>query len=113
MKESDETNAVVGVAWYRLKQWQRLRAVSIDADDLEDTYEEWLRQAEQKVADLSALGLCVEKVDVDVERLIAWCNERGLELDGRARSAYVTEKLRQREQFRGVLGDDRLNHPSG
>jgi hypothetical protein len=96
MKESNEAKAVVGVAWYRLKQWQRLRAISTDADNLEDTYEEWLRQAEQKVAELGALGLCVEKVDVDVEQLIAWCNEHGLELDGRARSTYVTEKLSQR-----------------
>lgn len=61
MKEPNETKAVVGVAWYRLKQWQRLRAVSIDADDLEDTYEEWLRQAEQKVAELSAVGLCLKR----------------------------------------------------
>jgi hypothetical protein len=98
MKESSVTNAVVGVAWYRLKQWQRLRAISTDADNLEDTYEEWLRQAEQKVAELNALGLFVEKVDVDVEQLIAWCNERGLELDGHARSTYVTEILRQRQE---------------
>lgn len=80
MKKSNETTAVIGVAWYRINQWQRLRAVSIDADNLEDTYEEWLREAEQKVAEFRALGLCVEKVDVDVEQLIAWYNERGREL---------------------------------
>ena len=95
MKEPAETKTVVGVAWYRLGQWQRLRTVSIDADDLEDTYEEWLRAAEQTVAQLTTLGQCVEKVDIDVERVIAWCNERGLRFDARARSRYVAEKLRQ------------------
>ena len=89
---------MIGVAWYRINQWQRLRAVSIDADNLEDTYEEWLREAEQKVAEFGALGLRVEKVDVDVEQLIAWCNERGLKLDGGARSMYVTERLCQRDE---------------
>jgi len=55
-------------AWYRLKQWQRLRAVSIDADDLEDTYEIGCARRKQVTAELTALGMCVEKVDVDVER---------------------------------------------
>ena len=95
---TNERKTVVAVAWYRAKQWQRLRSVSIDDDDLEDTYEQWLHDAEQKFAELSSLGLCAEKVEVDVERLIAWCNEHGLELDGRARSRYVAEKLRQRHE---------------
>jgi hypothetical protein len=90
-----EQKLVVGFAWYRPAQWQRVRDISSDADDLEDTYEGWLRLAEQKLAELRAAGLHVEKVDVDSERLIIWCSERGLEINAQARSSYAAETLRE------------------
>ena len=93
--KGSEPEVVVGVAWYRRKQWQRVRNISTDADDLENTYEEWLRLAEQKLAELTAAGLRVEKVDLDSEELIVWCNERGLEINGQARSNYAAAKLRE------------------
>jgi hypothetical protein len=97
MTEPNESKQkmVVGFAWYRPAQWLRIRDISSDADDLEDTYEEWLRLAEQKFAELRAAGLHVEKVDVDSERLILWCNERGLEMNAQARSSYAAETLRE------------------
>ena len=96
-KETEPEELVVGVAWYQNKQWQRLRAISADSDGLEDTYDEWLRSAEQKFAELVGSGLRVEKVDIDSERLIAWCNERGFEINGQSRSSYVAHKLRERD----------------
>ena len=97
MTEPNESKQklVVGFAWYRPAQWQRVRDISSDADDLEDTYEEWLRLAEQKLAELRAAGLSVEKVDVDSERLILWCNEHGLEMNAQARSSYAADMLRE------------------
>ena len=97
MSEPNESKQklVVGFAWYRPAQWQRVRDISSDADDLEDTYEQWLSLAEQKVTELKASGLRVEKVDLDSEQLIAWCNERGLEVNAQARSRYAADKLRE------------------
>jgi hypothetical protein len=97
MNETNESKQkmVVGFAWYRPAQWQRVRDISSDAEDLEDTYEEWLRLAEQKLTELKAGGLRVEMVEVDSEQLILWCNERGLEINAQARSRYAAEKLRE------------------
>ena len=41
MKQSKESQnkMVVGFAWYRPEQWQRVRDISTDADSLEDSYE--------------------------------------------------------------------------
>jgi hypothetical protein len=90
-------NMVVGFAWYRPQQWQRVRDISSDADDLEETYEAWLRLAESKVIELRSAGLRVEKIDVNSEELVLWCNERGLELNAQARSRYAAEKLRNQD----------------
>ncbi|CAN5888701.1 hypothetical protein BH18ACI4_BH18ACI4_01350 [soil metagenome] len=70
---------VVGFAWYRPEQWQRVRDISSDVEALEDSHEEWLALAEKKVKELQSPGLRVEKVDIHSEQLILWCNERGLE----------------------------------
>ncbi|MEP6820350.1 MAG: hypothetical protein ABJA18_12515, partial [bacterium] len=86
---------VVGFAWYRPQQWQRVRDISSDADEMEDTYEAWLRLAEEKRAELIAGGLRVEKIDVDSEQLVLWCNEQGLEVNAQARSRYAVEKTRE------------------
>ena len=39
----------VGAAWYRSDQWDRLREVSEDRTDLENTWEEWVQVAEKSL----------------------------------------------------------------
>jgi hypothetical protein len=97
MKDPKNTpdKIVVGFAWYRPEQWQRVRDISSDTGALEDSYEEWLSLAEQKLKELSSSGLQVEKVDVHSEQLILWCNERGLEVNAQARSRYAAERLQE------------------
>jgi hypothetical protein len=100
--ESQDT-MVVGFAWYRPEQWQRIREISADADDLHESYLEWLRSAEERLKEIRSMGLRAEKVDVHSEELIAWCNERGLEINGEARSSYVAEKLSKLDQNRSLI----------
>ena len=85
----------LGMAWFRRGQWARVLEVSADRGLLEDTYDEWLAAATRLLRDLRAQGIDVEKMDVDVEVLVAWCNERGLDVNGSSRSRYAAEVLRQ------------------
>ena len=100
MKNSIESpdRMVLGFAWYRPDQWQRVREISADADDLHDNYLEWLQSAEERFQELRSSGLRVEKVEVHSEELLLWCNARGLEINGEARSLYVAERLSQLDQ---------------
>ena len=86
-----------GVAWWRPEQWARLRDIVADPDALEDTYEEWLAMATKELARLAKQGIVLAKVDVDVEELLAWCNEQGRAVDGEARAAFAAAKLQERE----------------
>lgn len=95
MDKANEGKTFYGLAWYRRHQWERLRAASVDVEDLEYAYDEWLRDAEKVFREVEASGVDVRKVDVDVEHLISWCKKRGLELNGAARSTYASEKVRQ------------------
>ncbi len=40
---------VAGIAWFRASQWQLLRSLATDADDLEETHEEWVKIAEKRL----------------------------------------------------------------
>lgn len=84
---------VVGVAWYRREQWARLVEVCADAHALDDSYDAWLRNATARFAELTAAGLTLERVDVDVERLLAWCLVQGRPVDNMARSEYAAKRL--------------------
>jgi hypothetical protein len=83
----------VGVAWYRPEQWQRLREISVDRDELDDTYQEWVRNVEKVIKELNRNGIQCVKVTVEVEELLHWCQSQNIPVNGEARSRYVTEKL--------------------
>ena len=105
MKDSSEAQdeMVIAIVWYRPEQWQRVRDIATDSDEMEASYIEWLKVAEEKLKELRRSGLRVEKVDVDSEKLILWCNERGLENNGQARSQYAAERLSELDQKRSLI----------
>ena len=90
---------VVGIAWFRPDQWELLRSVSVDADVLEQTHAEWEKLARQTIKDLARQGILARRVDVDVQRLQAWCAEHQRPLDASARASYATERLRYGTEF--------------
>ncbi len=92
-KEYVETAS--GVAWYDREQWERLRQVAADPERLEDSYEDWVAMAERAIRDIEATGLLIERVPVDTEELVAWCNERGRPIDGEARAEFAAQELRR------------------
>ena len=70
-----------------------MHAVSVDVDDLEQTYDEWLLKTEIALADLRERGFFVQKIEIDIEEFVKWCKSRQLPIDDAARSAYAAEKL--------------------
>jgi len=105
MKDSTQSQdkPVVAIVWYRPEQWQRVRDIAADSDEFENSYVEWLQLAEEKAKELRASGLRVEKVDLDSEKLILWCNERGLENDAKARSLYAAERLSELDEKQSLI----------
>ena len=90
---------VLGIAWFRPDQWELLRSLSVDADVLEPTHAEWEKLARRTAQDLARQGILARRVDVDVERLQAWCEAKQRPLAASARAAYATERLRDGTEF--------------
>jgi hypothetical protein len=85
----------LGLAWYSRDDWKRLHEIADDRDKLDDTYEDWERQALKMIQDLEAAGQRIRKVPINIEALIAWCHERKCRIDMAARSEYVSYLLSQ------------------
>ncbi len=96
--KANSPSAVIGVAWYRPEQWEIMRNVAVDGDKLEDTYAEWLMDAERVVKQLQQGGLRVIKVDIEVADLMLWCESQQIPLDGKARSNYAAFKVQQMDK---------------
>jgi len=93
---SREPRMVTGIAWYRPEQWKRLREVSDDVGNLEETYESWLETAERLIREAIPADITIERVYLDVEEVLAWCNFHGLPMNAQSRSRYVSEKIRKK-----------------
>lgn len=89
-----DSDTVTGIAWYRQDQWARLRAVAADADRLEEAYEDWLAGAQKTIVQMSAAGVRIRPVDIDLDELVRWCRREGRPLDSAARAAFTAERLR-------------------
>jgi hypothetical protein len=94
-KKDSETAAILGIAWYKEEEWSHLLEISADRDELEDTYEEWLHNAEIKLHEMTEVGINLTKVYINLDELQKWCITQGRPLDGSARAVFTAEKLRQ------------------
>jgi len=104
MRRKSEPDILVGVAWYRRQEWQRLLEVSEDRDELETIYDEWAAAMPAHMAEIEKAGFKPHKIDVATEDLIAWCRSNGRVVDGAARADYAAHKLRDLN-LRGNLDD--------
>lgn len=82
---------ILGVGFYRREQWPLFLATAVDRTKLDDTYDEWLEGLKRSLIILMAEGADPVKVDVDVEELLAYCAEHGLENSGETRSQFIAD----------------------
>ncbi len=94
-KKNSKIPAVLGIAWYRREEWSRLLEIAADRDELEDTYEEWLHNAETRLHEMAEAGINPTRVYINLDELQDWCIVQGRPLDGDARAVFTAEKLRQ------------------
>ena len=94
----DEGKITFGFCWYHPEQWDRLLEISDDREQLEDSYEEWRKNVHKAIQEMNAAETTAQKVNIDLEELLGWCNEKGIPVDSKARSEFVTIIMRRRNE---------------
>ncbi len=82
--------AGIGIPWYRSpEQYRLLNTMFEPGSVLEDTYDEWLANAEAGIEGLKRDGLRPVKVYLDPQPFEAWCRKNGMKLDQLGRCTYA------------------------
>jgi hypothetical protein len=85
----------IGVAWYRPEDWERLRQLCPDREQMHHRYEDWQTEAKRAERAMKHDGYTVLRVVIDPDELAGWCAIRGLTPTPDVRAQYVSERARQ------------------
>ena len=85
----------IAFAWYRPEQWALLKTYSIDKEEIEDTFAEWVEHAERSYKEYENSGLNMHKILIDIDALVEWCKEVDMPVDGEARSKYAAKLMKE------------------
>jgi hypothetical protein len=89
------------VPWYTSESWPKMREAAADRDKMHATFEEFERSSTVTVNDAIAKGQPVEKIELDVAALIAWCKAEGRPLDRSARHMFAVLSYIERDKTAG------------
>lgn len=82
---------VYPVVWYQsAEDYAEIRAASVDANELPETYAGWLELAERALAQMGQRGVLAFRAKVRAADFIPWCAARCVKVDSSARSQYVS-----------------------
>lgn len=82
---------MVKLAFYREEDWNRFLQIIDDREKVHDTWEEWLKSAEELRRTLKAEGFDPVYVVIDLDELMIWCRKQGRKNDGAARAVYTQQ----------------------
>jgi hypothetical protein len=86
---------VVALPWYHRDDYSALLVLFSDPDKLPSTFEAWLEHAEGVERQFLEAGFGVARIWIRPEAFAAWCKQRNLSPDQRARLTFANEAARQ------------------
>ncbi len=81
----------INLAYYRKKDWRKFLKLIDDRESMHDTWKEWHKSYLKAKHRLTSQGLVVNDFVVDLNELRKYCSNRGLKIDGKAQSQFVSD----------------------
>lgn len=98
-KMLDVTPQVAGLCWIKEDQWLRLLEVAEDKASLEATWQEWEAKSLEMIKVFATRNILIEKIAVDVEDLISWCQKSDKPVSASTRAEYVTALMMEQKKL--------------
>lgn len=83
----------VGIGVYRKKDYQEIRRISEDRDNLDETWEDWKKSKDKAKKGLKEQGLEITDILVLPKELVKYCRKRGLSINASSRAQYIQKKV--------------------
>ncbi|GGK35540.1 hypothetical protein GCM10007962_32440 [Yeosuana aromativorans] len=81
----------INLGYYRKKDWKKLLKIIDDRDAMHDSWEDWHKSYLNTKQSLISNGFTVNDFIVDLDKLKKYCSSRGLKIDGKARSQFISD----------------------
>jgi hypothetical protein len=88
------SSPVLALPWYARGDYRALLELFTDPDKLPATYDAWLKHAERTESQLQKGGFGVARIWIRPVAFTAWCKERKVSPDQRARLTFANEAAR-------------------
>jgi hypothetical protein len=89
-----EQHPVTALPWYARADYPVLLRLLSDPDMLPATYDAWLKRAERTESQMQKAGFGVVRIWIRPIAFAAWCKQRNVSLDQRARLTFANEAAR-------------------
>ena len=86
-----EKHPVTALPWYDRRDYPVLLKLFSDPDKLPATYDAWLDRAERVERQFRRASFAVARIWIRPVSFAAWCKERNVSLDQRARLTFANE----------------------
>ena len=84
------------LCWFDKEQWELL--AKIDPEGVDDSYEEWRKNANKAISDFSTNGQNLVKVSIKVAELQEWCKNKEVEPNSSSRAEFAAMLAQQRHE---------------
>ena len=84
------SKTVVALAWYFPAQYEMMATISEDSEDLHHTYDQWLSNYGRVTAGLAESGRGFQRVTIDPQHWLQWCEKNKRPLNSDSRQAYIS-----------------------
>lgn len=92
MEKSNTThlNAIcIGMVWYKLEDYDSIKRIMSDGQQLPATFSEWRMKAETGEKKFRREGKVIVRAFIDPKTFPDWCRSRGLNIDAKARNEFA------------------------
>ncbi len=89
---------VLGMVWYLEEDFQEAKQLMADSHTLHDTYTQWHKAATAGEQHSRAAGIHVVRAIIKPAEFKQWCEQRGLNIDSKARNAFANHIAMQAVQ---------------
>lgn len=85
----------IALAVYKKEEYKEIRNLSDDKNDMDETWEEWMKskQKTKKNFKIAGAGVKIKEVEITVKELKDYCRKNGMRINGAARSGLAASKL--------------------
>ena len=87
-------SVAIGFPWFDRGDYEELRRMFSDGERLPSAFDEWLLAATEALSLFRAQRLAVVQVRIEPRAFRAWCRERNLRADYKARHQFTAEIAR-------------------